>query len=45
VIPWTSGFNDHFILNSDVKREELVEFGPLGYSGQEKKLDLLKQTI
>jgi hypothetical protein len=25
----TSGIMDHCILNSDVKREEMVEFGPL----------------
>jgi hypothetical protein len=26
---------DHFILNLDDKREEMVAFGPLGYSRQE----------
>jgi hypothetical protein len=35
VLPWTSMVNDHFILSSDAKSEEVVEFGPLWRSGQE----------
>jgi hypothetical protein len=34
-LSYGSGFNDHFNLNLGVKREEMVEFGPLGYSRQE----------
>jgi hypothetical protein len=45
VLLWTSVIKGHFLLNSDVKREEMVEFGPLKYSGQEKKVGLLKETI
>jgi hypothetical protein len=45
VIPWTSEIKGHILLNSDVKREEMGKFGPFRYSGQEKKVHLLKHRI
>jgi hypothetical protein len=45
VLPWTSEIKGHFPLISDVKKAEMGGFGPLRYSGQEKKVDLLKQKI